>query len=184
MDTQALERYLNSFGKYIVKQARTKLTKGKKNVSKKLYNSIRYEVTADNNGFTVDFFMSSYAKFLDKGVSGTQAKRRYKDYKGQTKSSPYSYKNREGHSQPPSKALDRWIVKRGIAPRDEKGKFMSRKSISFLIARSIGRKGIQGISFFQKPLMLGLKKFGKEMLGAIKEDILNTLDKETITQIK
>ena len=52
---------------------------------------------------------------------------------------------------------------------------MSRKSISFLIARSIKRKGIQGISFFQKPLMLGLKQFGKEMLGAVKNDIINGL---------
>ena len=31
MNTANIERYLNSFGKYIVKQARTNLTKGKKN---------------------------------------------------------------------------------------------------------------------------------------------------------
>ena len=53
--------------------------------------------------------------------------------------------------------LDKWIVRKGIAPRDKQGKFLSRKSISFLIARSIFKKGIQGLSFFQKPLMLGLK---------------------------
>ena len=52
---------------------------------------------------------------------------------------------------------------------------MSKKSISFLIARSIKRKGIQGISFFQRPLQLGLENFGKEMLGALKEDIINGL---------
>ena len=40
MKTDNIERYLNSFGKYIVKQSRTNLTKGKKNVSKELYNSI------------------------------------------------------------------------------------------------------------------------------------------------
>ena len=39
----------------------------------------------------------------------------------------------------------------------------------------VNRKGIQGISFFQKPLMLGLKQFGKEMLGAVKNDIINGL---------
>lgn len=52
---------------------------------------------------------------------------------------------------------------------------MSRKSISFLIARSIGRNGIQGISFFQKPLGLGLKQFGKDLLGSLKEDIIEGL---------
>ena len=35
-----IERYLESFGKYVVKQARTNLTKARKNVSKDLYNSI------------------------------------------------------------------------------------------------------------------------------------------------
>ena len=47
--------------------------------------------------------------------------------KGQIKSSPYKYTTK----QPPSRVLDKWIVKKGIAPRDEKGRFMSRKSISF-----------------------------------------------------
>ena len=34
MKTENLERYLNSFGKYMVQQSRTNLTKGKKNVDK------------------------------------------------------------------------------------------------------------------------------------------------------
>tara|TARA_R100001463_G_scaffold25730_4_gene60753 strand:- start:184 stop:711 length:528 start_codon:yes stop_codon:yes gene_type:complete len=171
MKTEALERYLNSFGKYVVQQSRTNLTKGKKNVSKDLYNSISFKVITDADGFTVQFFMDSYGTFVDKGVSGTDVRRSFKDYKGKTISSPYKYTTK----QPPSRVLDKWIVKKGIAPRDEKGRFMSRKSISFLIARSIKRKGIQGISFFQRPLMLGLKQFGKDMLGAVKEDIINGL---------
>ena len=171
MNTEALERYLNSFGKYVVQQSRTNLTKGKKNVSKDLYNSISFKVITTAKGFSVQFYMDSYGTFVDKGVSGTEVKRSFKDYKGRTISSPYKYTTK----QPPSRVLDKWIVKKGIAPRDEKGRFMSRKSISFLIARSIKRKGIQGISFFQKPLMLGLKQFGKEMLGAVKDDIINGL---------
>ena len=171
MNTEALERYLNSFGKYVVQQSRTNLTKGKKNVSKDLYNSISFKVVTTSKGFSVQFYMDSYGTFVDKGVSGTKVKRSFKDYKGRTISSPYKYTTK----QPPSRVLDKWIVKKGIAPRDEKGRFMSRKSISFLIARSIKRKGIQGISFFQKPLMLGLKQFGKEMLGAVKDDIINGL---------
>ena len=102
-------------------------------------------------------------------------KRTFKNYKSKVIKSPYSYKNSKGHSQPPSKALDGWAVKKGIAPRDAKGRFMKRKTLTFLIARSIGRNGIQGISFFQKPLMLGLREFGKELLGNVKEDIINSL---------
>jgi len=155
MKTEALERYLNSFGG------------GGTNLEK----SLSFKVVTSAEGFSVQFYMDSYGTFVDKGVSGTDVRRSFKDYKGRTISSPYKYTTK----QPPSRVLDKWIVKKGIAPRDEKGRFMSRKSISFLIARSIKRKGIQGISFFQKPLMLGLKQFGKEMLGAVKDDIINGL---------
>ena len=170
MKTEALERYLNSFGKQVVNRAKGNLQKSKGGGTN-LEKSLSFKVVTSAEGFSVQFFMDSYGTFVDKGVSGTKVKRSFKDYKGRTISSPYKYTTK----QPPSRVLDKWIVKKGIAPRDEKGRFMSRKSISFLIARSIKRKGIQGISFFQKPLMLGLKQFGKEMLGAVKDDIINGL---------
>ena len=174
MKTDNIERYLESFGKQVVAQAKTTLNY-KKGGDSKLEESIKFEVVTTPDGFTVQFYMSSYGQFVDKGVSGTQTERTFKDYKGKVIKTPYSYKNSKGHSQPPSKALDKWVVRKGIAPRDASGKFMSRKSITFLIARSIGRKGIQGISFFQKPLGLGLKQFGKDLLGNVKEDIINSI---------
>jgi len=170
MKTEALERYLNSFGKQVVNRAKGNLQKAKGGGTN-LEKSLSFKVITSADGFSIQFYMDSYGTFVDKGVSGTNKKRSFKDYKGRTISSPYKYTSK----QPPSRVLDKWIVKKGIAPRDEKGRFMSRKSISFLIARSIKRKGIQGISFFQKPLMLGLKQFGKEMLGAVKDDIINGL---------
>ena len=170
MKTEALERYLNSFGKQVVNRAKGNLQKAKGG-NTNLEKSLSFKIITSAEGFSVQFYMDSYGTFVDKGVSGTNKKRSFKDYKGRTISSPYKYTSK----QPPSRVLDKWIVKKGIAPRDEKGRFMSRKSISFLIARSIKRKGIQGISFFQKPLMLGLKQFGKEMLGAVKDDIINGL---------
>ena len=153
MKTENIERYLESFGRQVVAQSKTTLNY-KKGGDSKLENSIKFEVVATAEGFTVQFYMSSYGQFVDKGVSGTQTKRTFKDYKGNTTKSPY---------------------RKGIAPRDASGKFMSRKSITFLIARSIGRKGIQGISFFQKPLGLGLQQFGKDLLGSVKEDIINSI---------
>ena len=170
MNTEALKRYLNSFGKQVVNRAKGNLQKSKGGGTN-LEKSLSFKVITSPEGFSVQFYMDSYGTFVDKGVSGTNKKRSFKDYKGRTISSPYKYTTK----QPPSRVLDKWIVKKGIAPRDKKGRFMSRKSISFLIARSIKRKGIKGISFFQKPLMLGLKQFGKEMLGAVKDDIINGL---------
>ena len=173
MKTENIERYLESFGKQVVNRSKGNLQKAGK--GGKLENSIKFEVITTADGFTVQFYMSSYGQFVDKGVSGTQTKRTFKDYKSKTIKSPYSYKNSKGHSQPPSKALDKWVVRKGIAPRDASGKFMKRKTITFLIARSIGRKGIQGISFFQKPLGLAMKDFPTLVLKAIRKDISDNL---------
>mgnify|MGYP003114568226 CR=1 FL=1 len=176
MKTENLERYLNSFGKYIVQQSRTNLTKGKKNVNKSLYNSINFKVNTDANGFSVKFYMNSYGTFVDKGVSGNEQTQSYKDYTGKETSSPYKYKSK----QPPSNIIEKWIKKRGIKARDAKGRFtpITQKSLAFLIARSIKAKGIKSTSFFQRPMQLGLKKFAPDLLKAIKEDVLNELNKE------
>jgi len=178
MKLDALKRYLNSFGKQVVNQAKENLASADKGGA--LEKSISFFVTAQKGLVTIKFKMDSYGKFVDKGVSGTEKERSFKDYKGKTLKSPFGYKKSKGHSQPPTKALDKWIVKKGIAPRDKEGKFMSRKSIKFAIARSIGKKGIQGISFFQKPLMLGMKEFGGKFGAAIKDDILNSLRQQKI----
>ena len=174
MKLDALERYLNSFGKQVVNRAKGNLQKAKGGGTA-LENSIVFSLIEKGEDLTVRFTMASYGKFIDKGVSGTEVTRSFKDYKGETLKSPFGYRKAKGHSQPPTKALDKWIVKKGIAPRDKEGKFMSRKSIKFLIARSIGKKGIQGLSFFQKPLMLGMKQFAPKFGAAIKEDIIKSI---------
>ena len=173
-----VENYLNSFGKQVVNRAKGNLQKAKGGGTA-LEKSIRFKVVKDSKGITVQFWLSSYGTYVDKGVSGNKVNRKFKDYKGQIVSSPYKYTNK----QPPSGILDKWVVKKGIAPRDKSGRFIKRKSLVFLIARSIKMKGIQGISFFQKPLGLGLKQYGKDLLGALKEDIMSNLQKETLTTV-
>ena len=184
MKTENLERYLNSFGKYIVKQSRTNLTKAKKADTKGLYNSINFKVVTDAKGFTVQFFMKDYGTFVDKGVSGTKNQRSYKDYTGKTVTSPYKFgtgsslvgKAKGGMSG----IMAKWVKRKGFQWRNkETGKFMSHKSMGYLIARSIFSKGIKGISFFQRPMQLGLKNFGKDILKALKEDIIEGLNKAT-----
>jgi hypothetical protein len=170
VDTENLQRYLDSFGKQVLKDANVILKKNKKG-STALSKSIRFEVEKDSQGFTTKFYMLDYGTFVDKGVSGNKIKRGYINTEGFVTSSPYSYKNSKGHSQPPSRALDKWVVRKGIAPRDASGKFMSRKSITFLIARSIGRKGIQGISFFQNPLGIRYGELKTKLLNVLKLDI-------------
>jgi hypothetical protein len=170
MKTDNIEKYLNSFGKQVVNRAKGNLQKAGKGGN--LENSITFKVITDADGFSVQFYMNSYGTFVDKGVSGNKQKRTFKDYKGQTISSPYKYTNK----QPPPGILAKWIKKKGIKGRDKKtGRFISNMSLAFIMGRAIKRDGIQGISFFQKPLGLGLKQFGKDLLGNLKEDIIEGL---------
>ena len=176
MDTKNVERYLNSFGKQVVNRAKSNLGKAKGG-NTKLAQSIRFEVKPDAEGFVVKFYMDNYGEYLDKGVSGNKKKQSFKNYKNQTESSPYSYTTK----QPPPGILSKWIKSKGIKGRDKKsGRFISNLSLAFIIGRKIKRDGIKSLSFFQKPLGLGMKQFGKNLLGAITTDITDTISQTQV----
>ena len=177
MNTDNIERYLNSFGKQVVNRAKGNLQKAKGGGTA-LEGSIKFEVVTDADGFSVKFYMSDYGSFVDKGVSGNKQTQKYKDYLGKIINSPYKYTTK----QPPSGVIDKWVVRKGLkGSRDKEGRFIKRKSMVFLIARSIKMKGIKSIAFFQKPLGLGLKQFGKDLLGNVKQDIIDTINETQTT---
>ena len=156
---------LNRFAKYVISQSRANLTRGKKNSSKDLYNSLDSEVKVSKNSFELSFLMEDYGLFQDKGVSGV--KKKY--------NTPYSYTSK----MPPPSKMDKWIVKKGIAPRDKSGKFISRKSLQFMIARSIFNNGIKPSLFFTKPFEKAFKGLSKDLVEAYKLDV-EQLMKNTI----
>lgn len=162
MQLKETKDILNKFAKYVIQQSRTNLTKGKKNSSKALYNSLGYNIKETSNGVNIEFLMDEYGAYQDKGVSGK--KKKY--------NTPFSYKDK----MPPSSALDKWTVRRGIAPRDKSGKFIPRKTINYLIARSIFNKGIKPSLFFTKPFEKGFKNLPPELIKGFINDIENTIE--------
>ena len=158
---------LNKFAKYVVQQSRTNLTKGKKNVSKSLYNSIDYDLTVSPNSFSLSFIMDEYGMYQDKGVSGTEKKY----------NTPFKYTNK----MPPIKPLADWAKFKNIRLRDAKGKFAkgNYKTIGFLISRSIYRKGIKPSLFFTKPFERSFKNLPQEVVEAFALEIEDLLDFST-----
>lgn len=150
LDNDNAKRFLTDFRNYVVKESKSNLTRLKKSSSKKLYNSIKGTVKVSKNSMTVDFSMEDYGLFQDKGVSGKKTK-----YK-----TPYTYKSK----MPPPKKLDKWIVRKGIAPRNEKGQLMTRKSLQFVIARGIYINGIKPSLFFTKPFEKAYKRMPNELI--------------------
>ena len=175
MDTANIERYLNSFGKQVVKDSRELLEKAKGNTA--LGNSIRFKVSKEEGGFSTKFYMAEYGEYLDKGVSGNKVKQSYINYDGKNIKSPGKGYTTKG---PPIDILSKWIKRKGIKPKGFKrgrskdtGQFVS--GFAFLISRKIKREGIKSLSFFQKPLGLQFRKLEKDMLKILTLDIRSYL---------
>ena len=103
MQLENTRKALEDFKKYVIKQSRSNLTKTKKNASKELYNSIDGNIKVMKNSIYMDFVMEEYGLYQDKGVSGVRKKY----------DTPYKYTTK----MPPPSKLDKWIIRRGLAPR-------------------------------------------------------------------
>lgn len=151
------EKALKEFLKYTVSQAKANLTRKKKNSTKALYDSIEYDYTVSPNSFSASITALDYGEYQDKGVSGK--KKKY--------NTPYSYKDK----MPPAKAFDKWIVRKGIAPRNEQGQFQTRKGIAFAIARGVFINGIKPSRFLSDPFEKGFKRLPDEIIEAYGLDV-------------
>lgn len=164
---------LQKFRDLVVAEAKANLRKLGKDTSGKLSNSIKGEVKEMPNSIGVYFEMEPYGNFQDKGVSGTQRKF----------DTPYSYKSK----MPPPSAFDKWIVKKGIAPRSASGKFQSRKGLQFAIARTIFKQGIKPSLFFTKPFEAAYKTLPDTLIdkyGLDAEQLLNEILDKNLKNIK
>lgn len=93
-----------------------------------LADSIQLDLDFTEEGYNVGVGMAIWGIFLDKGVDGQST----------SWGSPYKF-----NKMPPPSAFDKWVISKGIAPRDEKGRLMKRDAIKFLIARSIFQNGLK-----------------------------------------
>jgi hypothetical protein len=65
---------------------------------------------------------------------------------------------------PPSSAIEKWMVIRGIRPkRKVKNLDKWRKGMAWVIAQHIGAKGIKGIEYFQKATNSVMSTYGVEI---------------------
>jgi hypothetical protein len=166
MDRELQLKALEEFRDFVIKNAQQNLST--KNASGKLKDSFKATVKVMPNSMTFMFEMEEYGWYQDKGVSGV--KQKY--------NTPFSYKTK----MPPPSKLDKWIVRRGLAPRD-KGKFTGRKSLQFLIARSIFEKGIKPSLWFTKPFEQGFKGLPDTLIdryGLESEKLFNQIMKENM----
>lgn len=152
-----VEDELNAFRKHVITEARKNLTRNKKNASKTLYNDMNSFLKVSKNSFELGFEMPIYGEFQDQGVSGV--KKKY--------DTPFSYKKK----MPPLDVFEAWIKRKGIKGRDKRGRFITNKSLSYLIARSVFNNGIKPSLFFTRPFELAYKRLADDVIEAFGLDI-------------
>ena len=171
MEFKLMQKELNDFGKYVVQQSRTNLTKGKHNASKELYNSIGYFVDKTSQGYKISFEMEDYGMYQDRGVKGVKS-----NYVV-NKNSPFSYKQNsnliglEYHTG----VFAKFAKRMGMQPRDKKGKFGSYKTMGFILANSIKNKGVKASMFFTKPFEQAFKRLPEELEESLAKDLTDNI---------
>ena len=184
MATTNIERYLTSYAKQVVKDAKKNLASKKSDTE--LSKSIKFRIKKTGNGIQIQFLMSEYGDYVDKGVKGAGGeiktgktagryggRRYYTTWEGKRKDSPFKFGSGTGAKGGLTKGLFRWIKKKGIKGRDKKGRFISHKSLS--IAISIYIRGIHGISFFQKSFGKNYNDFAIGFLTSLNDDIIESI---------
>ena len=169
MTLEETNKALNKFAKYVIQQARTNLTKGKKNVSNELYKSLDSDVKIHRNSLSMDMVMDKYGMFQDRGVKGTKSGKSLSGFSYKSSSNLIGFEAATG-------TFAKQAKHKRMQPRDKKGRFGSYKTMGFILANSIKKKGIKPSMFFTKPFEQEFKKLPNELIEAYALDLENFIN--------
>lgn len=147
MDKIHLKEQLNKIGKDVVADLIKELLAADKKVTGQLINSLRYEVLETIDSVLLNIYSNEYFDVVDKG-------------------------RRAGAKPPPVKAIIPWVEARGI-----KFKNASVESTAFIIAKSIGIKGIKGIQVKQKVIQNIINNKTQLISQGFTQDVLDAIEK-------
>ena len=163
-----VDKVLDAFGKKVVDTARGILNAKGKNASGDLGSSLGYHLKVyDSGAVDMSFVAKGYAKFVDKGVKGSMSS-------AKAPRSPYAFKSSSKIAN--IGAIDKWVVRKGLqGARDDKGRFIPRKSMVFLIARNIKLYGVKPSNFFTDAFNLAYKDLPQKFIDAYAKDVTQFL---------
>ena len=175
IDLKSLKKALNKFGKTVVSRSRRKLKSNSKLAKSLGYNEPK--IDTKKGTIELEFYAEDYANFVDLGVQGAnpgklppKARKRGKQ---QAPRSPFKFgSGKYKGNRRLRDAIDSWVVRKGIpGTRDEQGRFSKRKSLVFLITRSIYLSGIKPSLFFTTPFTIAFKQLPKDIKKSFALDI-------------
>ena len=167
MKQSEVQKELERFRDYVIKEARSNLTRSQKNVSKGLYQSLKGNVKAMPNSLSIDFEMNLYGQFQDKGVKGvggvreTTSKYKSTNNKGKMwkQNAPQSEFKFKIGKKPSVKHFMQWSASKGLNP--------------YAVRESVYHQGIKPSLFFTKPFEAAFKRLPDELVEKFGLDAMN-----------
>jgi len=168
-----LDKELRKFGRKVVSESKKNLKKNKIKDSD-LGKSLKYSVKTKKGITSLTFKMNDYWEYVDAGVKGVGGEKANGDSWKVKKVTNNKFKYRD--KKPPAKVFSKWSVKKGLAPRNSKGKFTSRKGMQFAIATSVYHTGLKTTNFFTDAFYNQIDKVSNDLGDALVLEIENTLE--------
>ena len=175
MTFKEIHKELALFAVTVIKEARKNLRQKKKITTGKLLKSIKAKIKQEKDYILLNFLMEDYGKFVDKGVKGADpyALPEGARWHGRNKApnSPYQFGSMKSRGL--KQAINRWTIQKGLkGVRDKKtGRFLPRKSMQFMINRSIYLSGLEASMFFTGPYNNLLVRFINKFFKAFTFDV-------------
>lgn len=142
---EQLRLVMEELGKEFVQELKDQIVKQGKVASGDLLNSIGYHLIKSNNGYTIEITADNYLTYVDRG--------------------------RKPGKMPPSQKLVPWVQSKGIKLISQ-GKKMTEEQAAFVIARSIGEKGIKPTNIIETTRKILLQKYESKIKEAMSKDYI------------
>jgi hypothetical protein len=142
----------------VVTNAKSILLRNRKIATGALYESVRYQV--DPNTGKIQFIFAEEGKWVQSG-------------------------RRRGARFPPPAPILKWIKEKGIRGRDRKtGRFITDRSLTFLISRGISENGIKPLPFMSMAIKESRAQLAKELKKAVTKATVKRLKNRIKTLVK
>jgi hypothetical protein len=146
MDNTNLLNSIDNLGKDIIADITKRLLDADKKATGNLINSLSYEVLQTVDGIMLRILTADYFKYVDEG-------------------------RKPGSKQPPTSSILPWIQSKGISFISKNGAMVKPESMAFVIAKSIGEKGIKPLNIKDNVINDILNKKQDILMNSISIDV-------------
>lgn len=132
----------------VVTNAKSILLRNKKIATGALYNSVKYNVSTQGK---ITFTFAEEGKYVQSG-------------------------RRKGARYPPPGPILKWIKVKGIKGRDRTtGRFITDKSLTFLIQRGISKNGIKPVPFMNDAIKMSQQQLKTKLQQSVNKALVRRL---------